>query len=153
MPRVTRLPLAGRAIIFRCGRRAIITNNSSAVARAFKCFCSVTIHRDMGPPVELRRHRANVSGECKLMRALRGENAVTPIVSLSAHPRALLIAAAASFTFNEHPPPRDVCFSIKPTGKCARSLIHRGSFSRGRERERKGGKGRWGRVKRAVLNL
>lgn len=73
-------------------RRAIITNNSSAVARAFKCFCNVTIHRDMGPPMELRQHRANVSGECKLMRALRDENAVTPIVSLSTHPRALPVA-------------------------------------------------------------
>lgn len=118
-------------------RRAIITNNSSAVARAFKCFCSVTIHRDMGPPMELRQHCANVSGECKLMRALRGENAVTSIVSLSTHPRALLAATAASFTLNEHLPPRDVCFSIKPAGKCAPSLIHRGSFSREREEERK----------------
>jgi len=33
---------------------------------------------EMGPPKELRRHRANVSGECKLIRALRGENVVTP---------------------------------------------------------------------------
>lgn len=66
----------------------------------------------------------------------RGENAVTSIVSLSTHPRALL-AATASFTLNEHPPPRDVCFSIKPAGKCAPSLIHRGSFSQERERARK----------------
>lgn len=76
------------------------------------------------------------------MRALRGENAVTPIVSLSTHPRALLAVAAASF--NEHPPPRNVCFSIKLAGKCARSLIHRGNFSREREKERK----RWERRKR-----
>lgn len=109
MARVMQLP-AGESNHFPPWRRAIITNNSSAVGRAFKCFYSVTIHRDMGPPMELRRHRANVSGECKLMRALRGENAVTPIVSLSTHPRALLAVAAASFTLNEHPPPRTYVF-------------------------------------------
>lgn len=43
--------------------------------------------------MELRRRRVNVSGECKLMRALRGENADSHCFTLSGRPLAFPASA------------------------------------------------------------